>query len=832
MSEILAVACVVDSSVTLAFEWSQLLQEYVMPLLQRFRESYPDRQFRIGFVSYATAETRPTPLLAKIFFRPAQILFKDMREHPMKLGIGQTCSGEARGMAALEGLVAAVELFDDLRICQETIVCHIVHIAAAPPDASDRPLWNMAPVLDNVTWETLPAEFRRRDICYSNILLKQLPRFPEFHALTAAGATQKPWFSVRPQHALHLSGFPASPQKGLKRPGEGPAFPERGSEMKRTRVQTHSTPASARIAGVTPQPATATLPASVPQPVAEAQPLPKPDESSWTPFRLKWAEQHLFVIQTQLRQKAQQAQMHEAAGRAKEAQALKEEVKVGAIQFHKLNQIIQQQKERLTRSGQISQSQSQHANLSEATGTDSSSNENTGIQSSVSAPQLQHSQPDFIPSFDVPMSDHALPTQQIPQPPPSQVTSSTGGAPGQSLPLGIQLPANIPSEMVAQMQKLLEQRSRVPSATTQQPQPLQQPQPPQAPPAPLDKGSAAGPSSSQLGGQNIPGQLVWRGPISLGPLDAGSQVVQVQAVVHAAHSDHLQVNTWPDAMTLTSSKDHTVPFIVLQEWMRKHKASLVYITAEQGLDAGSNEENFKALARVLHERNSYALAIWHGPSGAPETHIVIFPVKPHVLAGAFFPSPGAPELPPSEICGIPLAELQPNLALILTKIPEAQQTLLMQQPKERRIPHLMQLMANFQQLQKQQQQQHQQQQQQHQQQQQPSQHVQQPQSAQRPPPVTNVFGGLNPFFPGQQIGVSNILGQYVGTGSQQISNPTGGMSYNLAQMPQAGMLGALHRRNPSGSAGGVANLSPEMLQSFMQRNQENSGGRQNTGMGS
>jgi len=52
----------------------------------------------------------PTPLLAKRFFVPFQSVTKELREEPSKLGIGQTSSGGTRGMAALEGLVAAVEV--------------------------------------------------------------------------------------------------------------------------------------------------------------------------------------------------------------------------------------------------------------------------------------------------------------------------------------------------------------------------------------------------------------------------------------------------------------------------------------------------------------------------------------------------------------------------------------------------------------------------------------------------------------------------------------------------------------------------------------------------
>jgi hypothetical protein len=67
-------------------------------------------QFRIAFVAYGTAETLPSPLVSKRFFTVLQPVTKELRDNPSKLGIGQTSSGGGNGMAALEGLVAAVEV--------------------------------------------------------------------------------------------------------------------------------------------------------------------------------------------------------------------------------------------------------------------------------------------------------------------------------------------------------------------------------------------------------------------------------------------------------------------------------------------------------------------------------------------------------------------------------------------------------------------------------------------------------------------------------------------------------------------------------------------------
>jgi hypothetical protein len=54
-------------------------------------------------------------------------------------------------------------MFDTLRIMgvPKELDCRVIHIAASPPDSSKHPHWNQSPPLDLLTWEVLPAEFRK-----------------------------------------------------------------------------------------------------------------------------------------------------------------------------------------------------------------------------------------------------------------------------------------------------------------------------------------------------------------------------------------------------------------------------------------------------------------------------------------------------------------------------------------------------------------------------------------------------------------------------------------------------------------------------------------------
>ncbi|KAJ7243733.1 hypothetical protein C8J57DRAFT_1477080 [Mycena rebaudengoi] len=281
--DIVAVAFLVDSSLLMASEWPKITTEYVMPLLRRLSEVHPNVKFRMAVVTYGT---QGSPILCKNFFMDAQPVMAAMREDTGKLGIGQTTCGGGRGMAALEGYVAAVELFD---ILIQTVqpktpsfqqVYHLFHICAAPPDESEHPQFNMTPALDDVTWDSLPAELKKRNINLSSMsLLPKLPKFAELHAACST-STIAPWFPVRPHHVMLLSGFSAVPQKGIKRPGD-PIPVDRTPEAKRAKTTSETSPKAA-ITNTPPNPCPDPDPTQNPTPTP-AQPQPQTQAQTQSP---------------------------------------------------------------------------------------------------------------------------------------------------------------------------------------------------------------------------------------------------------------------------------------------------------------------------------------------------------------------------------------------------------------------------------------------------------------------------------------------------------------------------------------------------------------------
>lgn len=120
--EFIALAFVVEASFDVAHEWrTSLISHYCTALLRRLNDpntvvrvpppltpplTHPP-QLKIAFVSYAAADTVPCPILTKRFFVDFKLVLPHMAQDIARLGSG---TANARPMAALEGIVAALEV--------------------------------------------------------------------------------------------------------------------------------------------------------------------------------------------------------------------------------------------------------------------------------------------------------------------------------------------------------------------------------------------------------------------------------------------------------------------------------------------------------------------------------------------------------------------------------------------------------------------------------------------------------------------------------------------------------------------------------------------------
>ena len=114
MAQHVSVAILADSSVAVAGQWQQILRDYIGPLLGRLVNGM-SRQLNIAFVTYALAETKPSPIVARRYFSNPGQATKEIKEEPSKLGLGSTTTGGRTGMAVLEGYAAVLEVCNDLQ---------------------------------------------------------------------------------------------------------------------------------------------------------------------------------------------------------------------------------------------------------------------------------------------------------------------------------------------------------------------------------------------------------------------------------------------------------------------------------------------------------------------------------------------------------------------------------------------------------------------------------------------------------------------------------------------------------------------------------------------
>ncbi|TCD65559.1 hypothetical protein EIP91_002523, partial [Steccherinum ochraceum] len=698
MAESVGVACVVDSSLSLQAEWPRIMAEYIVPLFQRLYDA--GRIFKIAFVCYASSATHPSPLLSKLNFAPPQNIVKDLKDDPARLGVGQTGSGGGRGMAVLEGLVAAVELIDLFKATAEKVTCHIIHVAASPPDAAERPLWNVSPRLDTVTWDSLPQEMQKRDIKYSHVLLTPIGKLTTFHSAVAGAAVQTPWFPVRNHHSVRLSGYPPAKAASGKRPHEPPATTnDDNQDSKRARVLSATQspkPSSSSQASSPPQTQPTPSPIIPPaNPAAAARPTPTPNV---TPQAYQKMIEHVAETERQLKAKMVEASNHQRAGRMKEADDVRQHLQPMFASYKRMKLVMDQYRSKV---------QDQHTQQSGTAAPNAPSSIAAALASLAPTVTFPSTEPTTtIPPSTAPPSSGIPTTTEVPNTSPGPITALVTAPPSAPLPIPPSGPGStttpqipqappatqvptipptvetppVPSQTLnkaqdAQLQKLLEQQRRTPRMTPAVPpsQPSIAPPPSQnTPPQPVIPVPAQG-APVPASAHRWEGTLAWRG---LEPITHAKTELQTRVMLASMSNQELpRKDFWPSTWNLQPSKEKAIPWYLSQDWIKRVNCVPFMLQPRDvpGEDKAKNEEHFRALVRLLVEKKIYALSGWPGLEGK-EQRVVIFLTKGG-LAGAYF-ADGAPELPAAEICGIELDSVPPHVAYVLWRLPPQQLTVL------------------------------------------------------------------------------------------------------------------------------------------------------------
>ncbi|KAG6820976.1 hypothetical protein H0H93_008605 [Arthromyces matolae] len=837
-----AIAMVVESSLSVGNEWTRILQDYIVPMFKRLSESYPGLKPRIAFITYATADTLPSPLLCKRFFFESLPVTTVMKDSPSSFGIGSTNSGGSQGMAALEGLVAALELFDMLISVlgkSRPMISHIFHIASVSPDSAVNPRWNDSPKHDILTWETIADELKDKGINFSTIqLTPNLKRFSDLHA-KASKEPLKPFFPVRSSHSVLLAGFPllapkaASTTASVKRPAEAHNTPD----SKRPRL---APPIEASPKFQTPD-----TPSNMPKPspILTAQPKvqPSPQLPSITTPGTAAPAVHLMPGSNAANPTANENNVMNVP-------AMIQRLELSMRTLHSDIQAAQS-------SGNTDLVQSLTQDLAKKQAVASRLNSyirNLRLQQQ----QVQAAQAQQLKNVTQHQSQEALPIAQPTIPPNQPIADQVAlaamlhkrSASG-SGPLPGMVPGPVPGSNIMQSRGLVAtQGNPALSAQMQQMQKMAEQQHARGMQANMPGPSNGVRPAMEPTGQHTLGQQqqhkgssAWQGSLilpSVNPQGMTKENINWVKATCANPPEMSRTDTWPSKMHLTPRP--AVPFSELQAWMSTNRTVLCsFLPQEEGIvDSAINVNAFKNLVALLTTRKAvrtfpfcnlvvlslmsriqFAVAAWTLPSGEQGNNILFFAHNGN-LAAACFPMSGLPDMPVSSNPRPP--QMQPNqLKQLMTtnfntpefrakyetmsleqkdqvhKLLKQQQVLRMfavqnlanNPGSNNAMTHMNDLLGQ----QSQQQQQHQQQQQQQQQQ----------QTASVPDMPQSFIGNAQPPANYAAMGMLNSMG----IGSQQ------------------GMMGGMNRPNNAGmrNAAMPPNINYEMMQSFMQRNPDGGG---------
>ncbi|KAG6373305.1 hypothetical protein JVT61DRAFT_6443 [Boletus reticuloceps] len=695
-ADLVAVACVVDASLLLASEWSRVLIEYVYPLLKRLHELYPSHQFSLAFVTYASADTRPLPLLSRRYFAPLSQITKELREEPSKLGIGQSNSGSGKGLSALEGLVAAIELFDTLNHMQSpqkdnrSLISHILHIAASPPDAAQRPHCNILQHLDFVNWDSIPSELRKRKINLSLICLRKIPQFQDLQSSVAGPGVQSPWFNVHTPHVLLLAGFPTPQKTSTKRQTE-PQPSDQSPDAKRQKV----------AADPIPKPSSAS-PALTPARIPQNQRLQQPVSQITQPPSTTSGQNS---SPTQPLQAPTSVPVSTPANASPSAPLPLSAPSVSSMNNDILDQVVaptglkfRQMIERLPMlEREIAALDARIASARDTgqtavlAGLQEDRTTRSRIKEQIKTLLKQHYHRVLLAkdSLDaqVGATGPALPNPSTEPGPPTQSHPPNAPSASSERPTGSTMEEHKPmvsdSQAVAQFWQARGGTISAPSGSNPQAGPSQMPSHPTVTPevaAQMQKliemkgirPPSFGPSSQTYGttshetgvSPNVTNNQViqssnstWIGMFSgTFPRLSGQGTNEVQIHVVGAFTTpkptdvraEIRTDIWPKNLTLKPCKEPVRDNTELTSWIRRHQSRtriMQFIPNPRAPNASINEQRFQALYNFMSEHRIYAYAGWQLPSGKFSYNIFIFATHKGFV-GAVFPD-GLPDLPGS-----------------------------------------------------------------------------------------------------------------------------------------------------------------------------------------
>ncbi|CAK5284430.1 unnamed protein product, partial [Mycena citricolor] len=652
MSLDVAVALVVDSSHVLASEWPFILSGYIFNMLRRIGEASPKCKFRVAFISYGTQEDD----LNQRFFEDFRALSTTLGD-VSKMNLGGSSSGGGNGLAALDGLVAAIELFDDYaRQSQNSAAHHIFHVAAVKPDHSTHPQRNRSPELDSLTWGTLPSELKKRHINFSSICLKKgFDKFGELHTASfdayrlthelisirllpsplcnhgflCARVTRFYCRDIRlckhpfPRVCIKRAAAEPASMPETKRPKANPPVPQvsppKNINASPVPVPMTAPPTALRMnAPVGPPAVPVGAAAQGPAGLGPGAPLMQsgvPGLPPLSPQRLQQLQTFIRTCEQQIR--TMELSASEALARGDRAAA--EEIMAQVAEKKKSLQQLMQKIVHNMNQNRLQVARSMPPNGPAAPAPPMNPQQpmaaEEGGDFQMLGPDAKNASPAAAMSA---MSGHMRSASNGRNMPPMNAGAATmmGNAPG-------------PTNLTQQMQKLMEQKDRA-QQTGMQPGPAG-PNPSQPPPPPP---------------QHVPvwqGLMTWSGPNAAGV----PREISLYVVAKSGNRDTCHATTWPQTLKL-SMTESAVSVPELQMWMKRYNPVIVtFAPNPRASQPAQNDLGYKALVAILLKQQTFFVASWALPNsnGKETPNALFFPSHQIGLAGLFFPLTGIPEMP-------------------------------------------------------------------------------------------------------------------------------------------------------------------------------------------
>ncbi|PVF99062.1 hypothetical protein CPB86DRAFT_872869 [Serendipita vermifera] len=176
---------IVDSSTP---AWEYLSTKFIAMMIPRILNSSNVKQPRISYILYSGVTSHASPIVKDIYFtraQDAQNIFKSIMMN-LQGPVARTTPGG--GSASLEALVRAIEHLDLLEFLEPLTSQspkHIFFVTAAPPDDSQRPIWNKSNKFDDFGWSHCEEWLKQKSIALT-MIYSRLPPHPRYLSLHAS----------------------------------------------------------------------------------------------------------------------------------------------------------------------------------------------------------------------------------------------------------------------------------------------------------------------------------------------------------------------------------------------------------------------------------------------------------------------------------------------------------------------------------------------------------------------------------------------------------------------------------------------------------------------